>query len=144
MSEPAITSVPYPMFPAPDATLTHILVVADPSRSRAWYTDVLGATLYREYGSSVVLSFAGAWLLLVEGGGPTPDKPEVTLDPPADRNLRDNLFTIRVDDCQATYDLLRARGGTFLTPPVTNGSETRCFLADPDGHLFELSEYRPT
>jgi len=56
--------------------------------------------------------------------------------------MRDNLFTIRVDDCQATYELLRARRGEFLTPPVTNGSETRCFLRDPDGHLFELSEYR--
>lgn len=129
-------------FPAPDAALTHILVVADPARSKAWYTDVLGASLYREYGSSIVLSFAGAWLLLVEGGEPTDDKPEVTLSPPVDPNRRDNLFTIRVDDCRATYELLRARGGTFLTEPVTHGNETRCFLRDPDGHLFELSEYR--
>ncbi len=129
-------------FPKPDTALTHILVVADPARSKSWYTDVLGATLYREYASSVVLSFAGAWLLLVEGGEPTDDKPGVTLAPPADANVRDNLFTIRVDDCQATYELLRARGGTFLTEPITNGAETRCFLRDPDGHLFELSEYR--
>jgi catechol 2,3-dioxygenase-like lactoylglutathione lyase family enzyme len=129
-------------FPAPDTELTHILVVADPARSKAWYTDVLGATLYREYGSSIVLQLAGAWLLLVEGGGPTDDKPTVTLEPPSDPERRDNLFTIRVADCQATYELLRARGGTFLTPPVSHGSETRCFLRDPDGHLFELSEYR--
>lgn len=130
-------------FPAPDTALTHILVVSNPRQSRAWYTDVLGATVYREYGSSVVLSFGGAWLLLVEGGGPTDDKPTVTLEPPADPDRRDSLFTIRVDDCRATYELLRARGGTFLTPPVTSGAETRCFLRDPDGHLFELSEYRP-
>lgn len=131
-------------FPGPDTALTHILVVNDPARSRSWYTDVLGATLYREYLSSVVLSFGGTWLLLVEGGGPTDDKPQVSLAAPADPNLRDNLFTIRVDDCQAAYELLLARGGTFLTPPVTNGAETRCFLRDPDGHLFELSEYRST
>ena len=129
-------------FPTADTALTHILVVSDPTRSKAWYLDVLGATLYREYGTSVVLSFAGAWLLLVEGGVPTDDKPTVTLAPPVDADRRDNLFTIRVDDCEATYDLLRSRGGTFLTPPVTNGAETRCFLSDPDGHLFELSEYR--
>lgn len=130
-------------FPTADTALTHILVVSDPARSKRWYLDVLGATLYREYGSSIVLSFAGAWLLLVEGGEPTADKPGVMLAPPADPNLRDSLFTIRVDDCQATYDLLRARGGTFLTPPVVNGPEIRCYLRDPDGHLFELSEYRP-
>src|SRR5262245_45286966 len=85
------------MFPNPDTTLTHILVVADPARSKAWYLDILGATLYREYGSSVVLAFGGTWLLLVEGGGPTDDKPTVTLEPPADPDRRDNLFTIRVD-----------------------------------------------
>ena len=130
------------MFPTPETALTHILVVADPARSRTWYTDVLGATVFREYGASVVLSFAGAWLLLVVGGGPTDDKPTVTLRPPADPDRRDNLVTIRVDDCRATYELLRERGGVFLTPPVEHGSEIRCFLRDPDGHLFELSEYR--
>jgi catechol 2,3-dioxygenase-like lactoylglutathione lyase family enzyme len=130
------------VFPTPETTLTHILVVSDPERSKAWYQGVLGATVYREYGSSVVLAFGGSWILLVEGGGPTDDKPGVTLAPPADPNVRDNLFTIRVDDCQSTYELLRSRGGSFLTPPIQHGGETRCFLRDPDGHLFELSEYR--
>ena len=130
------------MFPSLGTALTHILVVADPARSRPWYTDVLGAAVEREYGSSVVLKFAESWLLLVEGGGPTDDKPTVTLQPPADPDRRDNLFTIRVDDCQATYEELRSRGGVFLTPPVVHGRETRCFLRDPDGHLFEISEYR--
>lgn len=131
------------MFPTPTTELTHILVVSDPARSRAWYEDVLGATVERAYGSSVVLRFAGSWLLLVEGGEPTPDKPTVRLAPPADPDRLDHLFTIRVDDCQATYELIRSRGGEFLTPPVVTGAETRCFLRDPDGHLFELSEYRP-
>lgn len=130
-------------FPSPDTSITHILVVSDLARSRAWYTDVLGASEYREYGgSSVVLSFAGAWLLLVTGGGPTRDKPDVTLEPPVDPSRRDNLFTIRVADCTETYELLLGRGATFLTPPVTNGAETRAFFRDPDGHLFEISEYR--
>ncbi len=135
---------PTATFPDADTVLTHILVVSDPARSKAWYADVLGASVYREYGASTVLSFAGAWLLLVEGGGPTDDKPDVTLAPPTNRSVRDNLFTIRVADCQATYELLKARGGTFLTPPISHGSETRCFLSDPDGHLFEFSEYRPS
>ncbi len=130
-------------FPASDTELTHILVVADLERSRRWYTDVLGAAVYREYGgTSAVLSFNRAWLLLVTGGGPTPDKPSVTLAPPGDPGRVDHLFTIRVDDCQATYELLLARGASFLTAPVTTGSETRAFFRDPDGPLFEISEYR--
>ena len=131
-------------FPEQDVALTHILIVSDVARSRAWYIDVLGATLYREYGgTSVVLSFAGAWLLLTTGGPPTDDKPSVTLAAPADPTTRDNLFTIRVADCQGTYDVLRARGASFHTPPVSHGAETRAFFSDPDGHLFEISEYRP-
>jgi catechol 2,3-dioxygenase-like lactoylglutathione lyase family enzyme len=123
--------------------LTHILVVSDVAASRRWYTDVLGAELYREYGGdSAVLSFNGSWLLLVAGGGPTDDKPTVTLGAPADPDRIDHLFTIRVPDCRAAYATLRERGATFLTPPVDHGAETRCFFRDPDGHLFEISEYR--
>ena len=130
-------------FPTGDMPLTHILVVADVERSRSWYTDVLGAELHREYGEdSSVLSFNGSWLLLVSRGGPTDDKPTVTLAPPTDRDRLDHLFTIRVPDCRAAYETLRDRGAAFLTPPVDHGAETRCFFRDPDGHLFEISEYR--
>jgi catechol 2,3-dioxygenase-like lactoylglutathione lyase family enzyme len=131
-------------FPTPEMALTHILVVADVERSRDWYTDVLGAELYREYGgTSAVLSFNGAWLLLVTGGGPTPDKPTISLAAPGDPDRLDHLFTIRVPDCAAAYEELRGRGAAFLAPPVSSGAETRAFFRDPDGHLFEISEYRP-
>ena len=131
-------------FPEGDTALTHILIVSDVDRSRDWYTEVLGATVYRAYGgTSVVLSFAGTWLLLTTGGPPTDDKPGISLAAPADPTTRDNLFTIRVTDCQGTYDVLRGRGASFHAPPVAHGTETRAFFSDPDGHLFEISEYRP-
>ena len=127
-------------FPAEGMELTHILVSADPERSRDFYVDVLGAELYRQYGSSVVLRFMGNWLLVVEGGGPTEDKPTVTFAPPSDPDTVSHSFTIRVPDCRAAYETLRARGADFLAPPVDHGYEVRCFLRDPDGHLFELSQ----
>jgi catechol 2,3-dioxygenase-like lactoylglutathione lyase family enzyme len=130
-------------FPDDKAELTHILVVDESATSRRWYEEVLGAEVQSEYGTSVVLRFRGAWLLLVEGGDPTEDKPTVTLAPPSDPDTRDNLFTIRVSDCHAVYEELRSRGATFLTAPMSHGPETRCFFRDPDGHLFEISEYRP-
>ena len=121
--------------------ITTILVVSDLERSRAFYVDVLGAELYRAYGgTSIVLRFLGTWLLLVTGGGPTADKPTVTFAPPSDPDTVSVAFTVRVPDCAAAYGALRARGATFLTPPVASGWETRCFLRDPDGHLFELSQ----
>ena len=121
--------------------VTHILVVADPARSRDFWIDVLGAELYREYGgTSVVLRLAGAWLLLVSGGGPTADKPSVVFSPPGDTDQVSHAMTLRVADCQAAYEALRSRGAIFLTPPHDWGGEIRCFLRDPDGHLVEISQ----
>jgi catechol 2,3-dioxygenase-like lactoylglutathione lyase family enzyme len=131
-----------PGFPEAGVEMTHILVVSDIERARTWWTSVLGAEPYREYGgTSAVLRLGGSWLLLVTGGGPTPDKPDVTFAPPADPSTVSHAMTIRVSDCRAVYDALLARGASFLTPPVVNGLETRCFTRDPDGHLVELSQY---
>jgi catechol 2,3-dioxygenase-like lactoylglutathione lyase family enzyme len=127
-------------FPGEGMEITAILVVADVERSVAWYRDVLGADLHREYGgTSAVFRFQGVWLLLVTGGGPTEDKPTVTFAEPADPDRVDHAFTIRVPDCREAYGALRERGAAFLTPPVDHGSETRAFFRDPDGHLFEIS-----
>ena len=49
-------------------------------------------------------------------------------------------MTLRVTDCQAVYEALRSRGAAFLTPPHDWGTEIRCFLRDPDGHLVEISQ----
>jgi catechol 2,3-dioxygenase-like lactoylglutathione lyase family enzyme len=122
--------------------LTHLLVVADPERSRAFYQDVLGAEVFREYGSSVVLHFLGTWLLLVSGGPPTADKPGVRFAPPADPATVAHEMTIRVPDCRAAYATLLDRGAEFLTPPVEYEWEVRCFFRDPDGHLLEISQAR--
>jgi catechol 2,3-dioxygenase-like lactoylglutathione lyase family enzyme len=130
-------------FPTDSMELTHILVVSDLERSVAFYRDVLGADLVREYGgSSAVFSFAGAWLLVVTGGGPTADKPDVTFVPPVDPDGVSHAMTIRVPDGQAAYETLSARGAPFLTPPVTSEWEVRAFFRDPDGHLIEISEFR--
>ena len=127
-------------FPTDEMELTHILVVSEFERSRDWYRDVLGAELFREYGgTSAVFKFGAAWLLVVTGGGPTDDKPDVTFEPPSGRSVSHSI-TIRVPDCQQSYEILRERGAEFLTPPHDWGQEIRCFFGDPDGHLFEISQ----
>lgn len=128
-------------FPAEGMELTHLLVVGDLERARAFYVDALGAEMYREYGgTSLVLRFLGTWLLLVTAGPPTEDKPGVTFAPPDRPGSVSHEMTIRVPDCRAAYDTLRSRGVEFLTPPVEYEWETRCFFRDPDGHLLEISQ----
>ena len=129
--------------PFEDSALTTILVVTDMAASKSFYVDILGAKIYREYGGdSLVLEFLGNWLLLVTPGGPTKDKPDTHFVPPTDKDKVSHAYTIRVKDCNASYDILKARGAEFITPPHERGAETRCFFRDPDGHLFEISEYR--
>ena len=122
-----------------EAEITTILVVKDPERSKEWYVNTLGAELYRSYGTSVVLKLLGHWILLVEPGGETQDKPGVTMQPTDTPNRVHHAFTIRVNDAAAVYDRLLDRGVDFLTPPKQNGSETRAFFRDPDNNLFEIS-----
>ena len=127
--------------PSEGMELTHILVVSDIKVSRIFYEELLGAEVINEYGgTSCVLKFQGAWLLLVTGGGPTEDKPDVTFETPVDTKRVSHSMTIRVPDCQEAYETLKSRGVTFLTPPKDWGAEIRCFFRDPDGHLLEISQ----
>src|SRR5260370_8011224 len=72
-------------FPDPEDgfVVTHFLVVSDQERSRAFYQSVFGARVLAER-DPVILKIANSWLILNVGGGPTDDKPMVTLPPPAD------------------------------------------------------------
>lgn len=129
--------------PFEKAEFTTILVVSDLERSASFYSNILGAEKFREYGgNSIVYKFLKNWILLVTPGGPTADKPETHFLPPVNENEVSHSFTIRVKDCEKSYDILRKRGAHFLSSPVKRGKETRCFFRDPDGHLFEISEYR--
>jgi catechol 2,3-dioxygenase-like lactoylglutathione lyase family enzyme len=129
--------------PFANSELTTILVVKDIAKSKEFYIEKLGAELNREYGgTSLVTKFLGNWILLVTAGGPTEDKPDVSFEPPVDREKVSHAFTLRVNDCRKTHEILKERHVIFIKPPLTQGAETRCFFYDPDGHLFEISEYR--
>ena len=72
-------------FPAPESgmLLSYFLTVADVPRSRAFYSEVLGGEVILEENPCTV-RLANSWLIMNPGGGPTPDKPGITLHPPQD------------------------------------------------------------
>jgi catechol 2,3-dioxygenase-like lactoylglutathione lyase family enzyme len=128
-------------FPAPKdgIVLTHFIVSDDVERSRRFYTDVLGGELVRE-GEPSIVALANSWIIINVGGGPTDDKPTVTLEPPRDPNRVSSFLNIRVADMAATYADWSGRGAEFLTPPKDHGREIRCYIRDPDGHLIEVGQ----
>jgi len=130
-----------PVFPREATDLTRLLVIADLDRAVAWYRDVLGAEIVGTYGgTSAVVRLVGCWLLLVTGGGPTADKPSLTMAPPADPDRVSAELIVAVPDCRAAHAELVARGAAFLAEPVEYPWEIRAFFRDPDGHLFEISQ----
>lgn len=128
-------------FPAPSEgiVLTHFVVSDDVARSRRFYTDVLGGEAVME-GEPSVVALANSWIIINKGGGPTDDKPGVTLQTPPDPSRASSFLNIRVADIAAVYQQWSARGGEFLTPPIDRGPEIRCYLRDPDGHLIEVGQ----
>jgi len=128
-------------FPAPSEgfVVTHFLVVSDQDRSRDFYRDVFGAKVVMER-DPVIMKIANSWLILNVGGGPTDDKPTVTLTPPADPDRASAFLNLRVADIAAAYAEWSARGAEFLTEPKVHASEIRAYIRDPDGHLIEVGQ----
>jgi lactoylglutathione lyase len=128
-------------FPAPAEgfVLTSFLVVADQDRSRDFYQSILGGTVVLER-DPVILRVANSWLILNVGGGPTDDKPGVTLTTPEDPNRTSAFINVRVADIDRVYREWTAKGAEFLTPPKDYGREIRAYVRDPDGHLIEVGQ----
>jgi catechol 2,3-dioxygenase-like lactoylglutathione lyase family enzyme len=128
-------------FPRPRSgiVLTHFIVSADVERSRRFYTEVLGGeTVYA--GEPSIVQLANAWVIINVGGGPTEDKPTVTLEAPPDPDRVSSFLNIRVADIQSVYEDWSSRGAEFLTPPQQRATEIRCYIRDPDGHLIEVGQ----
>jgi catechol 2,3-dioxygenase-like lactoylglutathione lyase family enzyme len=130
-------------FPAPTEgiLLTHFIVSDDVERSRRFYTEVLGGETVRE-GEPSMVALANSWIIINAGGGPTEDKPTVTLETPPDPNRTSSFLNIRVADIEAVYAEWSERGAEFLTPPQDRQAEIRCYIRDPDGHLIEVGQTR--
>ena len=91
-------------FPEPQTgfVVTHFLVVSDQDRSRDYYQSVFGAEVVQER-DPVILKLANSWLILNVGGGPTDDKPAVTLTTPQDPDQTSAFINLRVADIAAAY-----------------------------------------
>ncbi|HEY7430713.1 MAG TPA: VOC family protein [Streptosporangiaceae bacterium] len=128
-------------FPAPESgfVVTHFLVVSDQDRSREFYQDVFGAKVLLER-DPVIMKLANSWLILNTGGGPTDDKPAVTLTTPGDPGRASAFLNLRVADISACYAEWSAKGAEFLTEPKQHAHEIRAYIRDPDGHLIEVGQ----
>ncbi|MFE6777932.1 VOC family protein [Streptomyces sp. NPDC057702] len=129
--------------PAPEhgLILTHFLTVRDVATSRRFYADILGGEIVLEENPGIV-KVTNSWIIMNPGGGPTPDKPGVTLAPPTPEsgNTVSSFMNVRVADIAAFHADATAKGAEFLTAPLDRKAELRCYLRDPDGYLIEIGQ----
>ena len=125
--------------PTQGFVITHVLVVADPDRSREFYQALLGGQVLLER-DPVIIKVANTWLTLVAEGGPTDDKPGVSLSTPTDPGQASGFLNVRMADIAAVHREWSAKGAQFLTEPKDHGTEIRAYLHDPDGHLIEVGQ----
>jgi catechol 2,3-dioxygenase-like lactoylglutathione lyase family enzyme len=107
-----------------------LLRSADPARSQAFYRDVLGLAVYREFGPPEhpgLVFFLGNGLLEVSGH---------TDEPP-----RGLALWLQVRDVAAEHGRLRAAGVPVLRAPRTEPwGLVEAWVADPDGVCIVLVE----
>jgi lactoylglutathione lyase len=126
-------------YPKEGFVLTHFLTVMDLKLSAEFYLRVFRGKVIRN-GEPTIIQIANSWVVLNKGGGPTDDKPTVTLRAPLNSDEVSNFMIIRVADIWAYYEEWRKRGAKFLTEPKEHELETRCYMRDPDGYLIEVGQ----
>ena len=125
--------------PVEGLVLTHFLTVRDVAVSRDFYADIFGGQVVLEENPAIV-KVANSWIIMNPGGGPTPDKPDITLVAPEAADTVSAFMNVRVADIAAFYADAAAKGAQFLTEPLDRKAELRCYLRDPDGYLIEVGQ----
>lgn len=119
------------------------VLVDNQDKALAFYTDVLGFLKKTD----IPLGGGAKWLTVVSPDAP--DGVELLLEPdahPAARPFKEALVedgipytSFAVDDVQAEFDRLTAKGVTFVQPPTEMGPVTTAVLDDTCGNLIMIN-----
>ena len=94
MAQVQVEQKTYQMPPQDGFTVAHFIAVADIERSARFYEKVFGGRVLSRgdsKGAPGYIQIANTWLIVNVGGGPTPDKPTVTLSVPPDPDFSQQL-----------------------------------------------------
>jgi hypothetical protein len=116
MSQVQVEQKTYQMPPVEAFTVAYFLTVADIERSARFYAAVFDARILSHgdsRGAPGYIRLGNIWLIVNVGGGPTPDKPSVTLSV------------------------------AFNTAPMDKYGDICCYIRDPDGYIIEVGQSKP-
>ena len=127
--------------PPPEGiVLAHFIVSDDVERSRRFYTEVLGGrVVFSGPGGLTYVALSNTWIIINVGGGPTDDKPAVTLETPRDP---DRVAASSISGSETSRPCTTSGAPGVLVPDAAETARIRdpCYLRDPDGHLIEVGQ----
>ena len=117
------------------------LIVRDLATCTAFYQDTLGLQVRESESTSNSVSFQidNVYFFLLEAEGAA----QMVSSPPLDLSLGESpraLLAAGVEDVDAAYQMLSAKGVRFLRPPTDQPWGLRtAYFADPEGNLWEIN-----
>jgi lactoylglutathione lyase len=118
------------------------LIVRDLARCTAFYRDTLGLAVRESESTSDSISFQmdNVYFFLLEAGGAA----QMVSSEPLDLSIAGGarvLLAAGVEDVDAAYEALSAKGVRFLRPPTDQPWGLRtAYFADPEGNLWEINQ----
>ena len=116
------------------------LFVQDLVRCAAFYQDILGLERQEGGPGSVVFKIGEVYFFLLEVSAAAELISEGALPLKLEGGPR-GLLAVEVDDVDAMYDMLKAKGATLLRPPTDQPWRLRtAHFADPEGNPWEIHQ----
>ena len=121
MNQVQVEQKNYEMPPRDGFTVAYFLTVADVDRSAHFYERVFGGRILSRGDSNGLpgyVQIANTWLIVNVGGGPTPDKPSITLSVPADPDKVSSVLPIMEKSRSGVHHAAegKVRRGSLLHP----------------------------
>lgn len=117
-----------------------VVFVKDMNTCKTFYRDTLGLEVTEDDSEHVSVHMDNVYFLLLEVGAAAHmiGAPELELKI---RGGPRGLLATGVEDVDAAYETLSARGVTFLSPPTDQPWGLRtAYFADPEGNLWEINQ----
>lgn len=116
------------------------LLVRDLAKCTAFYRDVLGLEVRERTADNVLFKIDNVYFFLMEVSAAAQMVSEEALEVKSEGGPR-VLLAAGVEDVDAAYEELKARGVRFLRPPIDQPWGLRtAFFADPEGNLWEINQ----
>jgi lactoylglutathione lyase len=124
-----------------DKISAHLIMVRDFDKSFKFYQDVLEFTPVTNEKGFAAFKVGDSTLAVLDISMAADMISEDAIQP-AKEFIPRSLFAVFMDDCNAEYERLRAKGVHFIKPPVTQpwGQRT-AYFTDPDGNIWEISHF---